>query len=109
MEVLEKRLDRFEFQLDEIRSALVQMAKTEERVAIILEQTTQLFQKHSTLQQCVNDLQKESAEKSKEIRDKIAALEKENATQGQSLGFFERASWIVAGAIASIATWFITK
>lgn len=109
MAVLEKRLDRFEFQLDEIRTALVQMAKTEERVVIILERTTELFKKHSTLQQCVNDLQKESSKKAEAVHAKIAALEKENATQEQSLSFFERTGWIVAGAIGSVATWFITK
>lgn len=91
MGALEKRLDRFEFQLDEIRTALVQMAKTEERVAIILDQNNELFKKYADMQ------------------NRVSHLERENATQGQSLSFFERAGWIIAGAFASIATWFITK
>ena len=32
------RMKRFESQLDDVRSAIFQMARTEERVAIILEQ-----------------------------------------------------------------------
>ena len=91
MSAIEKRLDRFEFQLDEIRAALIQMAKTEERVAIILEQNVAMFKTVSDLQNRLND------------------VEKENATQQQSIGLFERAAWIVAGAVASIGTWWVTK
>lgn len=85
------RLDRLEIRIDEVRAAMVQMAKTEERVSVILEQITTLFTKHT------------------ELQAQITKIEKENATQGQSIGFFERIGWIIAGAIGSLATWVITK
>lgn len=91
MAALEKRLDRFELNLDEIRGVLVQMARTEERVSVILDQNTALMRNQVS------------------IENRLREIEKENATQGQSIGFFERAAWIVAGAAGSVATWFITR
>lgn len=84
---LNKRLDRFEGQLDGIRLAVVQMAKTEERVAIILEQTTTLFRQNSELQK------------------RIAKLENENATQAKSISTFERLGWIAITAFIGSISW----
>lgn len=87
MAQISKRLDRFERSLDEIRAAMIQMAKTEERVSIILGQTTDLFAKNSLLQ------------------ERISKIERENATQGQSISFFERFGWLVATAVAGVIGW----
>jgi hypothetical protein len=81
------RLDRFERYLDEIRTALVQMAKTEERVSIILEQNTELFKRTN------------------QIMARLAEVEKINATQGQSLSFFERFGWLLVTAAAGVVGW----
>jgi methyl-accepting chemotaxis protein len=88
MAQVSQRLDRFERSLDEIRAAMIQMAKTEERVSIILGQTTDLF-KMST-----------------EMQNRIAKIERENATQAQSIGLFERFGWIVAALAAGALGWF---
>lgn len=82
-----QRLDRFEQQLGEVRTAIVQMARTEERVSVVLEQNTVLFRKVDSL---TNDIRK---------------LEKENATQSQSIGTFERFVWIVITAAAGAVAW----
>jgi len=84
---LNTRFDRVEKHIDEVRVAIVQMAKTEERVSMVLEQNTVLFQKLDKL------------------TVKVQELEKENATQGQSLNVFERVWWIIATALAGLATW----
>lgn len=82
-----QRLDRFERSLDEIRAAMIQMAKTEERVSIILEQNTVIFKEMS------------------DVKKRLADIEKVNATQGQSLGFFERFGWLIATAVAGVIGW----
>ena len=88
---LNRRFERVESHLDEVRLAIVQMARTEERVSMVLEQNTELFRK-------LNALQKQ-----------VGQLEKENATQGQSLGFFERLSWIVTTALVGLGVWFVKQ
>ena len=88
---LNHRFDRVEKHIDEVRVAIVQMAKTEERVSMVLEQNTVLFQKVDKL------------------TSKVQELEKENATQGQSINVFERAWWIIATALAGLAAWYFKK
>lgn len=83
-----KRLDRFEDQLSEVRAAIVQMAKTEERVSLLLQNNTAILENQNA------------------IYNRLSALEIENATQKQSIGTFERLSWIAIGAAASVAAWF---
>lgn len=85
------RLDNMERKLDEMGKALIQMARTEERVSIIIEQNSVLFKQ-------MGDATKERSA----LKDRIHKLETENATQGQSIGFFERAGWAVAAVIGSI-------
>jgi tetrahydromethanopterin S-methyltransferase subunit G len=87
MTQITQRLDRFERSLDEIRAAMIQMAKTEERVSIILEQNTVIFKEMS------------------DVKKRLGDVEKINATQGQSLGFFERFGWVVLTAGAGVIGW----
>ena len=87
MTQLMQRLDRFERSLDEMRGAVVQMARTEERVSNILEQNTLLFKELSVVKNRLND------------------IEKVNATQGQSLSFFERFGWLIATGVAGVIGW----
>jgi hypothetical protein len=82
-----QRLDRFEQQLSEVRVAIIQMARTEERVSVVLEQNTVLFKKVDSL------------------TEKVGTLEKENATHGQSIGVFERFVWVVITAAAGAVVW----
>lgn len=84
---LNSRFERVEKQLDDVRTAIVQMARTEERVSTVLEQNTVLFAKVGKLTQKVHD------------------LEKENATQGQSLNVFERLGWIMVTALVGLGAW----
>lgn len=88
---INQRLDRFERSLDEMRAAMVQMAKTEERVSIVLEQTTTLFKQQRNHQERIN------------------RLERENATQAQSLSFFERFGWLIATAVAGVIGWWFKR
>lgn len=88
---LNKRFERVETHLDEVRLAIIQMARTEERVSVVLEQNTELFRKLNGLQKQVTD------------------LEKENATQSQSLGVFERVAWLLAAGLLSSVTWVLKK
>ena len=67
--------------------ALVQMAKTEERVSVLLDNNSLLFKKIDAL----------------ELRTR--EVESINATQAQSLGFFERFGWLAATAIAGVIGW----
>lgn len=82
-----QRLERIEKQLDGVGSAIVQMARTEERVSVVLEQNTVFFRKLDALQ------------------TKVHELEKTDATQGQSLGVLERVGWIVVTAAISGLAW----
>ncbi len=85
---LTQRLDRFEEQLGSVGEAIVQMARTEERVSNLLEQNNTLFKKMDRFQQAVEDIKIESAK------------------QNQSLGFFERVGWIVVTAGVALAGYF---
>lgn len=85
---LSKRLDRFENQLIGVGDAIVQMARTEERVSVLLEQNTTLFKKVDRFQQS------------------IEGIKIENARQKQSLSFFERVGWIVVTAAIGVVGWF---
>ena len=87
MAQLLKRLDRFEQKLDGVQTAIVQMARTEERVSVVLEQNTVLFQK----------LEK--------MNIRVSEIEKENASQGKSISAFERISWIIISAVISGIAW----
>lgn len=88
---LDVRFDNMERQLSDVRTAIVQMSKTEERVSLVLEQHTTLFKK-------LDDL-----------TSKIQKLEKDNATQGQSINVFERFSWLVMTSLVGLAVWFFKK
>lgn len=78
------RMDRMEKHLDEMRLALVQMARTEERVSTVLEQNAVLFKK-------VDDLN---------IR--IRELEKADIRQGHSLGFIGKVAWMLGGGVVTV-------
>jgi len=82
-----QRLDRFEDQLGEVSKAIVQIAKTEERVSVLIEQNSLLFKKMDVFQKAVNEIKIESA------------------TQKQSLGFFERIGWIITSAFIGGLAW----
>ena len=87
----DKKLDqmqrRFEERLDKLQEAVVRMAVTEDRVAIVLEQNSLLFKK-------VDELTK-----------RISLMERENAGQSKTLGFFERLAWFMAAGVASVIGW----
>lgn len=74
------------------------MARTEERVTIVLEQNAAIFRQ-------LAEAQKERSS----LKEEIGNIKTENATQGQSLGFFERIGWIVASAIIGGIGWLSNK
>ncbi len=88
MKEINKRFDRVEAQLDQVQSAIVQMARTEEQVSTVLKQNTSLFAKMDNLQ------------------ERVTTLEKHNATNRQSLNFFERLGWVLATAFIGGLAWF---
>lgn len=89
LDALQKDMGSVRDTVDKFGDALVQMAKTEVRVTQILEQQTLLFRHNA------------------EIQKRLSEMEKINATQGQSIGFFERIGWVIAGTIASIVAFFV--
>lgn len=93
MEQFINRLENIEKKIDELGRAMIQLARTEERVSIMLEQNAAIFKQVTNMR-----------EQTDALKDRIHKLETENATQGQSLGFFERIGWIVITGLASIAT-----
>ncbi len=84
MAQITKRFDGLESEMREMRNALAQLARTEERVAIIIEQNGVLFKRMD------------------EMRDEISTLKNTNSTQNQSIHFFEKAGWMIAGVIGTI-------
>lgn len=92
------RLEHIEDKLSELNKVMINMARTEERVTIILEQLSTIFKQNA-------EAQKERAL----LKEEINKLKTENATQGQSLGFFERIGWIVASAIIGGIGWLSNK
>lgn len=84
---LAQRLDSFEQQLVVVGEAIVQIARTEERVSVLLEQNNTLFGKLG------------------DVQNAIKAIEIENAKQTQSLSFFERIGWIVVTAVVGGIAW----
>lgn len=85
------RLNKMESKIDDLGRAMIQLARTEERVSIVLEQNAVLFKQSSNLR-----------EQSDLLKDRIHKIETDNATQGQSLGFFERVGWIVITGLVSL-------
>ncbi|MBL4860735.1 MAG: hypothetical protein JKX96_07745 [Acinetobacter sp.] len=84
-----QRLDRFEDQLGEISKAIVQMAKIQERVSILIDQNSALVEKDESLQIRIN------------------SLEIQAAVQKKSMSVFERIAWIVITGVVSGVTWVV--
>lgn len=78
-----KRMDNLDNEMREMRKAITQLARTEERVAVVIEQNTILFKRMD------------------ELRTKVNELEKTNISQDKSIGFFEKTGWLIAGAVSS--------
>lgn len=99
-----KRIDKMEVHLDEMRGAIVQMTRTEERVATVIEQNTILFSKLEKLESRV-------LEKNKEIDEQLKAIEISDARHIQAMSFIERGGWLIASAIfaflSGLAVWFL--
>ncbi len=73
--------------VEKFTEAMIQLARTEERMAVVLENLSVLFHKVDKLE------------------GRMSKAESTNATQSQSLGFFERFGWLVATAIAGVIGW----
>lgn len=84
---MDDRFDKVDNTLNTVQAAIVQMARTEERVEILLKQNSVLF----------SEL--------KEIKQRVTDLEKENAGQTKSICFFERTGWLLATTMAGVLSW----
>lgn len=91
MERILQQLGNMEKTIDELRSAMIQMARTEQQVATLIEQNSVLFKK-------LDDAQ-----------GRITQLEKDNISQGKSLDFFERLGWIGATALVGLVSYFFKQ
>ena len=89
LDMLAKRFDRIEEKLDGMQAAFISLARTEEKVAHVIDQNVSLSKKNDKL------------------TERVTNLEKDNVSQSKSIGFFERMSWLIAGTIATIAAWFM--
>lgn len=78
------RMDRMEKHLDEMRLALVQMARTEERVSTVLEQNAVLFKKVDAL------------------TERVRELEQADIRQVHSLGFIAKVAWMLGGGVVTV-------
>jgi len=77
MDQIVNRLDRVEKKLDEIGRAMVEIAKTEERVVRLIEENQEF-------NRCLH-----------KIQERVASLEKDNIKNGQFSRSIERAIWIM--------------
>lgn len=104
MDQILQRLDKMEEKLDRVGEGFVQMARTQERVEIMLEHNNTLFRKIDSLTASAEEFKEQTRENEDTLKNRINELERVNATQGQSLSFFERLGWAVFATMMSIAT-----